>query len=121
VGVGAGARDVAALAEFVGAALPRLTPEDRLLVVAAARRDVGLDADDRLDAGLASRLVELVGSVHVAVVGHADRGHAEPPGLGEQRRDLRCAVEHRVLGVHMEMNERISRHEAPPYDALTRG
>ena len=49
VRVGAGAGDVAALAELVGAALARLAPEHRLLVVAAGRRDVGLDADDRLD------------------------------------------------------------------------
>jgi hypothetical protein len=119
VRVRAATRDVAAHALVVGAALPRLAPEHRLLVVAAVGCDVRLDADDRLDAGLLGGLVELVGPVHVAVVGHAHRGHAEPLRLGEQRPDLSGAVEHRVLGVHMQMNERVSRHETPPYESPT--
>src|SRR5207248_1496443 len=52
VGVGAGTGDVAALTELVGITLRRLTPEDRLLDMPARRREIGLDADDRLDVTL---------------------------------------------------------------------
>ena len=53
-------------------------PEQRLLVEPGLRRHVGLDADDRLDAGGLGLLVEVVRAEHVAVVGHRDRRHAEP-------------------------------------------
>jgi hypothetical protein len=114
VGVGTGARDVAALTELVRAALVGLSPEDGLLVEAALRRDVGLDADDRLEAVLLGLLVELVAAVHVAVVGHADRGHAEARRLREERGDLRRTVEHRVLGVDVQVDEGIVRHQRKP-------
>src|SRR5690606_10763444 len=93
-----------------------LAPEDRLLVVAALRRHVRLDADDRLDARLDRLLVELVGAVHVAVVGHAHGRHAQPLGLGKQRPDLRGTVVHRVLGVNVKMDERAVGHrlQLPP-------
>jgi hypothetical protein len=101
VRVRTGAGDIATLAELVGATLVGLPPEDRHFVEAALRGDVRLDADDRLEAVLHGLLVELVGAVHVAVVGHTDRGHVEARRLLEQRGDLRRAVEHRILGVHM--------------------
>ena len=77
----------------------------RLGVEARSGRDVGLDADDRLDAGLGGHVVELAGAEHVSVVGHADRGHLQPLGLAEHRGDLRRTVEHRVLGVVVQVHE----------------
>ncbi len=103
VRVGAGAGEVVA-------ALAGLAPEDGLLVEAVVRGEVGLDAEDGFDAGLLGRLVEGVAAVHVAVVGHGDGWLAEPFGLGEQGPQFRCSVEHRVLGVHVEMDE-LLRHE----------
>ena len=112
VGVGARARDVvlAALAPaHPGAVLPR-----------RARSDVCLDADDRLDAVLLRLLPELVRPEDVPVVRRRDRGHPHPRGLGEEVVDLGGTVEHRVLGVHVEVHERVAargragRHGAPP-------
>src|SRR6266511_2508378 len=66
-----------------------------------AGRQVGLQAHDRLDAGGLGLLVEVVGAVQVAVVGHGQGRHAHPGGLGEQLLETGRAVQHRVLGVHM--------------------
>ena len=49
--------------------------------------------------------VEVVGAEHVAVVGHRDRGHAELGGAREQVVEPGRAVEHGVLGVHVEVDE----------------
>ena len=72
------------------------------------RGEIGLDADDRLDAGRDRLLVEVVGAVQVAVVGHRQGRHAQPVGLGEQVLQPRRTVEHRVLGVDMQMYERVT-------------
>ena len=101
VRVGARARDVAALAVLVGAALARLPPEHRLLVVARLRREIGFNADDGLGRRFPGAPVEFRGTVHVAVVGHRHCGHLEALDLVEQCADLGRAVEHRILGVHM--------------------
>ncbi len=98
VRVGAAAGDVVGL-------LAGVTPQDPPGVEPRRGRDVGLDADDRLDAGLGRRVVELAGAEHVSVVGHPDRGHLQPVHLGEHRRDLRGTVQHRVLGVVMQVHE----------------
>ena len=79
---------------------------------ARGRRDIGLDADDRLHGALGilealRELVELVGAEHVAVVGHRDGRHALTADLGEQLGVLRGAVEHRVLGVGVQVDEGI--------------
>ncbi len=101
VGVGTRAGDVVGL-------LAGITPLHTLGGEARLRRDVRLDADDRLDAELLGDVVELAGAVHVSVVGHAHGRHPQPFGLLEQRSDLRGTVEHRVLGVGVQMNERVS-------------
>ena len=73
-----------------------------------ARGEVGLDADDRLDPGGLGLLPEVVGAEHVAVVGHRQRRHAHPGGLGEQVVEPGRAVEHGVLGVHVQVHERVA-------------
>ncbi len=65
---------------------------------------VGLDADDRLDPVLAAGLVVLHRAVHHAVVGEAQRGLPERRRALGQRVDAAGAVEHRVLGVNVEVD-----------------
>ena len=72
-----------------------------------ARREVALHADDRIDARSLRLLVEVVGPEDVAMIGHRERRHPHARGLGEQVVQPRGTVEHRVLGVHMEVDERI--------------
>ncbi len=72
---------------------------------AALGREVPLDADDRLDAGLGRGVVELEGTVQVAVVGDRDRALPDILGRLEQVLQARSTIEHRVLGVDMEMDE----------------
>ena len=59
--------------------------------------EVDLTADDRLDAVLCARLVQLDRAVHDAVVGQADGRLAELRGARDERVDLARAVEQRVL------------------------
>ncbi len=83
-----------------------VAPLDPGLVGAVgAGGDVGLDPDDRLDAGALGLLPELVGPEDVAVVGGGQGRHAELGGALEQVADPGRAVEHRVLGVHVEVDE----------------
>ena len=58
-----------------------------------------------------ARLVEVEDPVHVAVVGDADRRLAVGRGRGHDVVDPGRAVEHRVLGVHVEVGERVA-HDA---------
>jgi len=99
VSVGAAGGDVVA-------PLGLLAPEDTGLVEAGgARGHVGLHPDDRLDTdGLGGR-VELVGTEHVAVVGDRQGGLAQALGLGHVVLDLSGAVQHRVVGVDVEVDE----------------
>ena len=105
VRVGAAAGDVVGL-------LAGVTPGDAPGVETRARRYIGFDADDRLDPGLCRRVVELAGPEHVSVIGHPDRGHLQPFRLGEHRRDLRGTVQHRVLGVVMQVHEGLVHRDA---------
>ncbi|CFE46862.1 Uncharacterised protein [Mycobacterium tuberculosis] len=98
VRVGAAAGDVVGL-------LAGVTPQDAPGVEPRARRDVCLHADDRLDPGLGRGVVELAGTEHVSVVGHPHRGHPQPLHLGEHGRDLRGTVQHRILGVVVQVHE----------------
>lgn len=105
VGVVATRRDVVAL-------LVRLAPQHRLLVHARLGRDVRLDAEDGLHPGAGRLLVEVVGAVHVAMVGDRDRGHLQLAHEFEHLLQPRRSVEHRILGVDVQMNKRIT-HETP--------
>ena len=101
---GRGELDEVAIAGVVGreqgqvVALGPARPAGRVIV-----DEVDLTADDRLDAVLCARLVELDGAVHHAVVGQAEGRLAELGGARGQGVDLARAVEQRVLGVHVEV------------------
>ena len=66
---------------------------------------VGLGADDRLDALLAALLVELQRPVHVAVVGDPERRLPVGDRLGHQLVEPGGPVQHRELGVDVEVGE----------------
>ena len=80
-----------------------------------ARRvgEVALHAEYGLDARVARRFVERQDAVHVPVVGDADRRLTIGRRRGNDLADPRCTVEHRVLGVEVQMDERISQDSAP--------
>ena len=75
-------------------------------LVAGVRRHVGLCADDGRYAALAALLVEVEDSVHVAVIGDRQRRLAVRLGRGHHVGDPRRAVEHRVFGMGVQMDER---------------
>ena len=78
----------AARADVVGAAAVEV--DALALEPGDVGREVGLDADDRLDPGGLGLLVELVGPEHVAVVGHRHRRLAQLGGpLGQLGRAAR--------------------------------
>ena len=72
---------------------------------AGVGRHVRLGADDRIDAVGVAGLVEVKDAVHVAVVGDPERRLAILCSRRDQVPDPRRAVEHRVLGVGVEMGE----------------
>jgi hypothetical protein len=80
-----------------------------VLAIALGRRvtirEVGLAAEDRLDAVVLGRLVELDGPEHVAVVGHGDGLHAACLDLGAQVVHADRTIEQRVLRVQVQMRE----------------
>ena len=86
---------------------------------------VGLRADHRLDAVALALLVEVEDPVHVAVIGDAHRRLSVGDSPGDRLVEAGGAVEHRELGVDVEVRERIahlvrtlSAHSAP--EVLTR-
>ncbi len=68
---------------------------------------VGLGTDDRLDALLVALLVEVQRAVHVAVIGHPDCRHPVGHRFGHHLVESRRPVEHRELGVDVEVGEGI--------------
>ena len=90
----------------------------RLVGAVRARRHVRLEADDRLHVILARLRPELVGTEQVPVVGGRDRRHAELLRTREHVIDTGCTVEHRVLGVVVQMDEalRLTGHRPEVYD-----
>ena len=72
---------------------------------ATLRCVVALESDDRIDVVLLGGLIEVVGAVEVAVVGHGQGRHAQIYGLAEEIIEAGSAVEHRVLGVHVQVSE----------------
>ena len=80
---------------------------------------VRLGADHRVDAGLAARRVEVEDPVHVAVVGDTEGRltvlHRRLHQVGDPRRP----VEHRELGVGVEVGERPCCHACVPFGGRT--
>ena len=72
---------------------------------ALAAGDVGLDADDRLDAGFSGLLIELDRSEHHAVVRQRERRHLQLGSTLDHARDGIRPIEQRIVAVVMEMYE----------------
>jgi hypothetical protein len=85
-----------------------------LLAPLGRARDVDFAAEDGGDAALLACLVELERSEHVAVVGHGDGAHAELFRAVGELADADGAVEERVLGVDVEVDE-LGGHRRAPY------
>jgi hypothetical protein len=66
---------------------------------------VGLGPDDRLDPLAPALLVEVEDAVHVAVIGDAQRGLTVGGRGGDRVGHTGGAVEHRELGVGVQMDE----------------
>ena len=81
-------------------------------LVAGLGRHVGLGADDGVDAGLAARSIEVEDPVHVPVIGDAEGRLTVGNGCLDQVGHPRRAVQHRELGVGVEMGERPCCHRA---------
>ena len=88
--------------EVVGALVAAIL---RAALLAAARRDVELAADDRLDAGLLGRQVEIDRAEQIPVVGQRDRREAQLLRLLDELLELGGAVEQAVLGVNVQVDE----------------
>ena len=97
----------------VPAGVVDLAPAHRSLVARLARH-VGLGPDDRVDAGVLAGLVEVEDPVHVAVVGDPERRHAVLDRGIDEVLDPRRTIEHRVLGVGVQMRERPRQDRDPP-------
>jgi hypothetical protein len=72
--------------------------------------DVHLTAEDRFDAALLGVVVEDHRREHVPVLGDRQRRHLETRRLIEQLVDAARAIEQRILGVQMKMNEFLVSH-----------
>ena len=94
--------------EAIGGALPPL------LLEATPTRDIDLAADDRLDAVGPRLLVELDGSEEIAVIRLGHGRHVHGLGALEERVVLDRPVEQRVLGMKMQVNERLRHVNALP-------
>ena len=75
---------------------------------------IGLGADDWLDALGPTFFVEVENAIHVAVIGHTESGLTIGDRFGDKFIKLGGAIEHRKLGVNVEMGERVAQHQ-PPY------
>ena len=76
-----------------------------LAVEAGPGGDVGLHAEDRLDARVERRRLELVRAEHVPVVRDGHGVHPVPSRVLDQVLDAVRAVEEGVLRVEMEVDE----------------
>ena len=87
------------------ALLVRGAPQHALLIQARLRRQVGLDANDRLHTRVHHLAVKRVRAEHITVVSHTHCGHALAHNLLRKHVNFRHAVEHRKLGVVMQVDE----------------
>ena len=84
-----------------------LAVELRVAVGHAPGGHVGLDADDRLDGVVLTSLVEGHDAIHDAVIGQGQGRLVELPGPLSQLVDAAQAVEQRIFGMNVEMDERL--------------
>jgi hypothetical protein len=89
-------------------------PPTRRPLAAALVGHVQLRAEDGLDALLLALLVEVEDPVHVPVVGDPDRGLAVGHSRAHHVLDARRTVEHRVLGVDVEVGEAVGHWRSRP-------
>ena len=76
-----------------------------LVLTRGFRGHVSFDADDGLDAIGHAVGVHLVGAMHVAMVGDADRRHAKFGRTLGQIRNLRRTIEQRIVRVVMQLHK----------------
>ena len=77
-----------------------------VLELVVSYRDIYLTADDRLDIGVfLGEFVELLYSIHVAMVGDGQGRHSELLRTVEQILDRGLSVEDGILGMDMKMNK----------------
>ena len=79
----------------------------------ASGRDVELAAEDRLDAGLLGRVVEVDRAEEVAVIRERDGRELQLLGLVDQLLELGGTVEQAVLGMNVQVDEFAMLHRAP--------
>ena len=92
-------------------------PRRARAVKAAARSNVRLNADDRVDVRRPAGVVELKTAIHVAVVGRRDSIHAGALDLLDEPFELRRSVERRVRRVAVQMSKRPGiRHRSRPFE-----
>ena len=88
----------------------RVAPVGRFPVGMRSRRHIDLAADDRLHALLLRFLEKFDRAVKHPVIGHGERGHSVLPRLFHRFSNPHRAIERRILGVQVEMNERVGGH-----------
>ncbi|CAB4531400.1 unannotated protein [freshwater metagenome] len=84
-------------------------PLHGLLVVSSLGREVGLEADDCLDVPVLGLFPHLKRAEQGSVVCHRNGGHLLRHHLVQKATDASGAVEHGVVRVHVQMDER-TRH-----------
>jgi hypothetical protein len=75
-----------------------------------AGRDVSLASDDRFDPGALRFLIKFDRSVQVAMIGNRNRRHLEFDRSSHEILHPDGTIEERVLGVKVEVNERVPGH-----------
>jgi hypothetical protein len=73
-------------------------------------RDIRFATDDGLDARALGLLIKLNRSKKIAMIGHGHRGHLEFRRLFHQLPHPNRTVEQRILGVQVQVDERIAGH-----------
>ena len=74
---------------------------------------VGLDADDRLDAGVTAERVKVDCAIEGAVIGEAERGHVQCLRARDEVAEAGQPVEQAVLAVCVQMDELLGDDPAP--------
>jgi hypothetical protein len=69
------------------------------MIEAVVAGDVGLDADDRLDAGVAAERVEVDGAVQRAMIGEGEGGHVQSLRTSDEVAEAGQPVEQAVLAM----------------------